>query len=131
MSVADRLRVGAGMAARVLLSVSGIEEMRETRRRRSAPLRFLDGITHDEFAMLAREVGKRTPRVTGVAVTGMQVNLVVRSNSGLTDWTARVDFSDYGHLTGRYWLSTDNAESMVPQHFAKAMREEIRTRIAG
>ena len=116
---------------RVLLSVSGIEEIRETKRRRSAPLRFDDGITPGEFATLAQEVGKRTPRVTDVVVTGMEAKLVVRSNSGLTEWTARVDFSDYGHLTGRYWLRTNNDESLVPKHFAKGMREQIQSRVAG
>ena len=59
----------------------------------------------------------------------MTAAIDVRSNSGLTTWSARVDFNDYGHLTGNYWLETDNTESVIPEHFANSMQAEIRTRI--
>jgi hypothetical protein len=80
---------------------------------------------------IARDVAKGTPRVEDVVVTGMSVTLFVRSNSGLTTWTAEIDFNDYGHLTGTYWLSTENSASLIPEHFANALQAQIQHRVGG
>lgn len=131
MGFIDRLLTGAGIVAAGLLAGSAYKDAQETRRRRTSPLCFDDGLTQSEFIALARDIGKRTPRVADVAITGMSVTLFVRSNSGLSTWTAEIDFNDYGHLTGTYWLSTENADSLIPKHFAKALQAQIRSRVGG
>lgn len=102
----------------------------ETRRRINSPLQFDDGITAEEFAELAATTSRGMPRLQGVQVRGMNVTIQVRSNSGLSMWTAKVDFNDYGHLTGNYWLSSENADSVIPEHFARLMQTEIVKRLA-
>ena len=108
---------------------SSRQAARETRRRVNSPLCFDDGITEQEFAEVAASAARSLPRLKKLSVTGMTAAIDVRSNSGLTTWSARVDFNDYGHLTGNYWLETDNTESVIPEHFANSMQAEIRTRI--
>ena len=60
----------------------------------------------------------------------MTVTLHVKSNSGLSTWSAELDFNDYGHLTGAYWLSTENTQSIIPKHFADALQEQVRSRVS-
>jgi len=101
----------------------------ETRRRINSPLCFDGSITEQEFADIAETAAQGLPRLEKVHADGMTAAIHVRSNSGLSTWVARVDFNDYGHLTGTYWLDTDNTDSVIPEHFAKSMQAEIRSRV--
>ncbi len=101
----------------------------ENKRRVSSPLSFDDGITEPEFAEIAETAARGLPRLQSVHVDGMTCTVRVRSNSGLSTWTARVDFNDYGHLTGTYWLKAENADSIIPEHLAKLIQAEIRGRL--
>ena len=128
MGFLDKALVAGGIAIAGALARSVFGAALETQRRKSSPLSFDDGVTREEFAAIAQDAARRAPRVSHVDVAGMTTTLHVRSNSGLTTWTAEVDFNDYGHLTGAYWISTQNDDSLVPEHFAKAVRAEIRKR---
>lgn len=97
----------------------------EERRRREAPCEFTDGISEERFRELIEAAKQRTPRVTSCDVNNMTVTLHVKSQSGLTEWEADVDFSDFGHLTGRHWIRTENDDSLIPEHFAKLMKNAI------
>jgi hypothetical protein len=46
----------------------------------------------------------------------MTVTLRVGSISGLSTWEAEIGFNHYGHLTGAYWLDTENTDSLIPEH---------------
>lgn len=131
MGFFDKVLTGGGIVLAGLIAGSAYGQAQETRRRRSSPLCFDEGVTQTEFIAMAREVARRTPRVKDVVVNGMSVALSVRSNSGLSSWTAEIDFNDYGHLTGTYWLTTDNSASLIPEHLAKSLQAEIRSRIGG
>jgi len=120
-----------GGAAVVGAAVRGSRKAaREHQRRVGSPLSFDDGITEQEFARIAETAARGLPRLESVHVDGMTCAVRVRSNSGLSTWTARVDFNDYGHLTGTYWLKTENADSIIPEHLAKVIQAEIRGRLA-
>ncbi|WP_457966867.1 hypothetical protein M1E17_09275 [Arthrobacter sp. D1-29] len=114
----------AGVAARRIYL-----DAQETRRRRSSPLQFNDALTPVDFIEIVQEAARRTPRVRDSVVTGMTIVLHVKSNTGLSIWNAEVDFNDYGHLTGTYWLNTENSKSAVPKHFADLVQAEIKQRI--
>lgn len=130
MGFLDKLLIG-GAAALVGAGLrSQWRDMQETQRRKSSPLHFDDGLTARGFAELAEEVARRTTRVVRADVKGMTVDLLVRSNSGLTTWEAQVDFNDYGRLTGRYWLKSGNDQSPIPKFYADRLREELARRIS-
>ena len=125
MGFLDKLIAAGGVVA---LGVAARNAL-ETRRRRACPLHFDEGLSRFEFIELARAIAKRAPRVKYVVVSDMTVTLHVGSISGLSTWKAEVDFNDYGHLTGTYWLNAENTDSLVPEHFANAMKAQIRQRV--
>ncbi len=50
---------------------------------------------------------------------------IVESQSGLSEWSFTIDFNDYGHITGEYWITTDNDDSIIPERVAGRIREAI------
>ena len=136
MGLFDKALVGgavalAGVVARALY-VDGKETKRragEEQRRRNSPLVFDTRLSYQDVQDLVGEIAKNTPRLLDVSIDGLVAFLEVRSNSGLTTWSANIDFNDYGHLTGRYWLTTDNTQSPIPKFFANAVQAEIQRRV--
>jgi hypothetical protein len=124
----DRLLIGGGVAWLARSVYRNAQEAQETKRRRSSPLSFNDGISQEDFAEMATAIADRTPRVLWAEIVGMTAVLRVESNTGLSIWRAKVDFNDYGHLTGAYWIDSDNSESLVPSYFADALSTQIETR---
>ena len=116
---------------RVLLNVAAstlFKSSLETKRRKGSPLLFDQALSQSDFTQMAQDIAKRAPRVADVIVTGMTVTLRVASNTGLSTWTAEIDFNDYGRLTGKHWLHAENSQSLIPKHFAMAMQAQIERR---
>lgn len=130
MGFVDKVLVGGGAVVAGTVARYLYKDFQETRRRRASPLSFTDGITQSQFVDIAEALGRRTARVHRVVVDGMTVTLHVKSNTGLSTWSAELDFNDYGHLTGAYWLSTENTQSIIPKHFADALQEQVRSRVS-
>lgn len=124
MGLLEKLVIGGG----AVLGVAWVRNAREESRRKACFPEFIDGISQDDFIAFAEDAARRTPRVSRVLVHDMRVALTVTSNSGLTTWTADVDFNDYGRLTGRYWISTENSDSLIPQHFAEILQGVVSQR---
>lgn len=125
----EKLLVSCGVALAGLLARGVYRDAQETRRRRSSPLQFNEALTPVDFIEIVQEAARRTSRVRDAVVAGMTIVLHVRSNTGLSIWNAEVDFNDYGHLTGTYWLNTENSNSAIPKHFADLVQAEIMQRI--
>lgn len=125
MGLFDKVLVTGGVALAGAVARSMYKDAQETKRRKDSPLHFDEGLTEREFDDIARATAQRTPRVQAAVTDGMTVTLYVKSNSGLTSWKAEVDFNDYGRLTGKYWLHSENSDSVIPKHFADAVREQI------
>lgn len=70
--------------------------------------------------------GKGIRRITSLYAEGAMVYGTVRSNSGISDWCFRIDFNDYGKLTGAYWLSTGNIDSNIPKLVASRIAQQIK-----
>ncbi|UKA55471.1 hypothetical protein LFT45_05985 [Arthrobacter sp. FW305-BF8] len=125
MGVFDKVLI-TGVAALIGNGiVQTYRSVQETKRRKNTPLRFDGNLTQQDFTDAAGRIAKKTPRVAGIEVTGMTVLVEVRSNSGLSTWTAEIDFNDYGRLTGNHWLTSENTQSPIPEFFGRALQEEI------
>lgn len=101
------------------------ERREEDKRRRNTPCYFLDGFSQEDFEKIAYKSGKHIKRLIKTRVEGPVVYGTVRAQSGLSEWDFRVDFNDYGHITGKYWLYSDNDDSNIPEHFADNIKEII------
>lgn len=129
LSIFDKLLVGGGIAFAGLITKGIFGDIKETRRRKSSPLHFDDVLTYTDFVEIVEELAQQTVRVKGSLVTGMTIKLTIKSNSGLSSWNAEIDFNDYGYLTGSYWITSENQDSIVPNHFASLVQKEVLRRI--
>src|SRR5690554_3205083 len=129
MGILDRLVIGGGLA----LVASGFaylfKDARETAKRKSTPPVFDDRLTVQDFKEIVNQIAQKTPRVIGASSDGLIVEVRVRSNSGLTQWRAEIDFNDYGRPTGNYWINSDNKQSPIPELIAKGIQGEIQQRL--
>jgi hypothetical protein len=130
MGFTDKLLTGGGVLVAGVVARYFYVEARETARRKSSPLQFTQALPAELFSSLAHEVGRQTKSVDRVSVEGASITIYVRSNSGLTGWTSEIDFNDYGHITGNYWLTSENQKSILPAHYADTLQEKILQRVA-
>lgn len=109
--------------------ISARRTHKETIRRRSSPIEWDPRFSQSDFEATCADVAHRLPRVSSATIDGLAVTLLVRSNSGLTTWTAEIDFNDYGALTGKHWINSENKQSPIPQAFADAIVREVDVRV--
>lgn len=81
----------------------------------------------NEFCHIVKQSARYIKRVNILPIDDAIVYGTVRSNSGLSEWNFTIDFNDYGHLTGKYWLQSDNEESDVPRVIAEKISALIRS----
>lgn len=111
------------------LTVIGIKKIREDieeeNRRKNSICRFDGNIAKESFYVMVTHSGKGIKRITNLYANGPIVYGTVRSQSGLSHWHFKIDFNDYGNITGRYWLSTDNNDSDIPKTVANRISQMI------
>lgn len=84
---------------------------------------FNDGISKVTFENSAYKAAKTIKRVTNISVDGPMVYGTVISQSGISTWDFEIDFNDYGHITGRYWINSNNNDSNIPNRVASLMNQ--------
>ena len=90
---------------------------------------FSDGITQQEFESIVMRACKPIKRLTVLEIDGPRVKCQVRTSSGISTWRFSMNFDDAGHLTGHYWLDTDNSKSIIPHNVGDEISEEIKKRL--
>lgn len=126
--------LGLGFLGLLAKASSDAEEKAERERkqreneekRKSTPCFFNDGLSEAEFSAIVQKAGKKIKRVSSLTSDGPVVYGTFESNSGLSDWSFDIDFNDYGHITGTYWLSTDNSDSIIPERIANIISDAIK-----
>jgi hypothetical protein len=88
---------------------------------------FQDGISRDDFEKIANIVCRRVKRISSINVNGPIISCTVRTQSGISEWKFKVDFNDFGHITGKYWLSSENNDSKIPKVIADGICDELRS----
>lgn len=112
------LAVGAGAT---LLYKSAAEE----RKRKNTPCIFGNTLTRDDFTEISNSVCKSIKRVTEFTIDAPIIQGTVRSQSGISEWKFKIDFNDYGNVSGKYWIETDNSDSDIPSVIAERIKEVI------
>lgn len=115
--------LGAGVA------VAGAKRIRrnieETVKRNSTVCRFDGEISKEEFYVMVKRSRKGIRRIISLSAEGTTVHGIVRSRSGLSNWSFTIDFNDHGNLTGTYWLYTQNDDSEIPKVVAHRIAQQI------
>lgn len=94
-------------------------------KRKYTPCKFKDGITYEDFSEIANRAQKRIKRIKEINISGAVIYCAVESQTGYSDWDFRVDFNDWGHVTGTYWKRTENYDSNIPKHFGDMVSGDI------
>lgn len=94
-------------------------------KRKNTPCKFNDGITYEDFSEIAHRTKKRIKRIKEITISGAVIYCTVESQTGYSDWNFRVDFNDWGHVTGTYWKCTENFDSLIPKHFGDMVSGDI------
>lgn len=122
-----------GVAAGIVLIGKAIKDNREMeaeeQRRKNSVCQFHDGISESEFREMVYQEAKRIKRLIELEIDGPIINGTVESQSGLSDWNFKIDFNDYGHISGRYWLSSNNSDSIIPKSLAERISKSIKKKL--
>lgn len=98
----------------------------DTASRRYTTCRFDNGVTEQEFNQIVAEVTPRLPRYISHERDGAIVRVTFKSNSGLTQWSARVGFAEYGTLTSDYWVKSSNSDSILPNVLGERIADRLK-----
>ena len=116
--------IGVGVAVTVAKKIK--RSIDEENRRKNTVCHFDEGISKEEFYAMVKYGGKGIRRIINLYADGPVVHGTVRSQSGISDWSFKIDFNDYGKLTGTYWLSRDNSDSNIPEIVAERIAKQIK-----
>ena len=97
----------------------------EEENRTSTSCEFSDDISECEFGLMVCKAARPIKRLESIYTDGPIVYGTVKSQSQLSTWTFQIDFNDYGHITGSYWITSDNDDSNIPLYIANNVRALI------
>lgn len=122
--------VGIGIALSGIKKVKNKWDEEERQRKEEENRRInsvctFDDISEAEFREMVQRARKGIKRISSLQVEGPMIYGTVRSQSGISDWDFKIDFNDYGNLTGSYWLSFDNKDSNIPTVLANRIVKQI------
>ena len=101
------------------------KRVEEENRRRNSVCLFDNGISRETFYAIVEQSRKGVRRVTSLYAEDAMVYGTVRSQSGMSDWCFRIDFNDFGKLTGKHWIFSDNCDSDIPKVLATRISRQI------
>lgn len=105
-------------------------EKEKEEKRRNTPCYFDGAISMNLFDEIVTTNRKRIKRLTHLKAEGPIVYGTVQSQSGISDWNFKIDFNDFGDITGKYWLSSENDDSSIPETVAERISTAIKESIA-
>lgn len=126
--------LGLGGAALVLYGISAIKKdnkeralkAEEENKRVNSSFRYPVEIPADKFDEIVRQSIKPIKKkIRTISVNKGVVRGTVISQSGLSEWDFTLDFNDYGKLTGRFWLRSENSDSHLPERLGTAIQMQV------
>lgn len=102
------------------------QKRKEEEKRRNTPFYFPPKLSQEAFNEIVFCIIKQIKKNIDIQINNSIVYGTVTSQSGLSSWKFSLDFNDYGSLTGKYWLTSENLDSLLPKHIAEKVQEEIK-----
>lgn len=126
--------LGLGGAALALYGISAIRKDNkeqakreaEEERRRKTPFKYPENIPYDRFKEIVLfSIKPMKKKLRNIDLGDGKIYGTVISQSGITEWSFTIDFNDYGKLTGEYWITTENYDSLIPKRIAETVQSKI------
>lgn len=86
---------------------------------------FQGEISREKFYVMVNRGGRGIKRLIQIYAIDSTVYGVFHSQSGISESKFEIDFNDYGELTGRYRITTDNHDSNIPEIVAERIARQI------
>ena len=94
--------------------------------RRNSSFTYNEYINEEVFERIVSDVVKSIKRIEYYSVYGPIVECSVRTQSGISNWEFKIDYNDFGKLTGRYWiLEYGNYDSDIPKSVAERISKMV------
>lgn len=88
---------------------------------------FNKKLTADDFSRLAHKSKKKFKRIKYIETKDSYVIGTFVSQSGINEYEFKIDYNDYGAITGKYWvINRGNYDSDIPISFANEMKSLIK-----
>ena len=105
---------------------TGYAKARKQReKRKNTECLFDERMFPDDFFNIVLEVVECYPRVSAFYISNGCIDVEIYSQSYASTWNFEIDFNDYGHITGEYWLSSENTDSNIPDTIAKRIASAV------
>ena len=102
-----------------------VSSIKDEKKRKSTPCKFEESLSEKQFRQIAISEAKKIKRLWLDEIDGSVIYCTVRTVSGLSEWEFNVDYNDYGKITGKYWLNSENNESIIPETYATRVQDRI------
>lgn len=118
--------VGTGL---LVVRKKNKEAIEEEERRKNTLCKFDEKLSQEDFKNIAYQNCKRIKRIHDLNIVGPIISAAVYSQSGISSWQFTIDFNDYGRITGRYWISSNNDDSSIPSIIADNIKIAVEQRL--
>lgn len=126
--------LGLGSAALVLYGITSRKKankektlkVEEENKRANTTFIYPSQISSNDFdEIVYKSIKPIKNRIKTIHVCNGIVTGTVVSITGLSEWTFTLDFNDYGSLTGRFWVKTENSQSNIPQRLGTVIKMQV------
>ena len=107
------------------LTMAGIKKIKKEAERKNAVCHFDEEISKESFYVMVKRAGEDMQDVISLSADGPIVYGVARSQNKPIGWNFNISFNDYGNLTGKYWITTENKSSDIPEKIASRIAKQI------
>ena len=102
-----------------------LEKKQDEELRQSLSIQFPEFLNQEEFNRIIHEETDKIIRIKKVEISQALINLEVYSNSRISTWCFTLDYNDYGILTGKVRISSENTDSSMPKNVSLRISERL------
>lgn len=93
--------------------------------RRKQVCNFDNSLTAYDFERIIKHELKHIKRLEHYEIRGVLVFVYIYSQSGASIWRCCLDFNDFGHVSGEYWVYSENLSSSIPVVLGDRIKRDI------
>lgn len=102
-----------------------LEKKQDEELRQSLSIQFPEFLNQEEFNRIIHEESVKIIRIKEVEISQALINFEVYSNSRISTWCFTLDYNDYGILTGKVRISSENSDSSIPENVSLRISERL------
>ena len=102
-----------------------LEKKQDEELRQSLSIQFPEFLNQEEFNRIIHEETDKINRFKKVEINQALINFEVYSNSRISTWCFTLDYNDYGILTEKVRISSENTDSSMPKNVSLRISERL------